>query len=96
MTNAILWVLAIMWHTKYQFLDRLLLSSWCNWTSNPYNYVYYPFVTINNDEKFVKVHQTVNQRCLIYHTGHGVIDGFNGQEAMNDDMKKLPKIRQPY
>ena len=58
---------------KYRFWDRFLPSSWCNPTSSPYSNGYYPFVSINNDGKFVEVHQTVSWRRLVYHTG--IIDG---------------------
>ena len=58
---------------KYKILDRFLPSGWTNPQSSPYSYGYYPFVSVNNDGRFVEVHQTVTLRRLVYRAG--VIDG---------------------
>ena len=57
---------------RYRFQDRFLPSSLSNPQSSPYSYGYYPFVSINNEGKFIEVHQTLTLRRLIYQSG--VID----------------------
>ena len=54
---------------KYRYIDRFLPSSLSNPQSSPYSFGYYPFVSINNDGKFIEVHQTLALRRLVYRVG---------------------------
>ena len=78
---------------KYRYIDRFLPSSMSNPQSTPYGYGYYPFVSINNDGKFIEVHQTLTLRRLVYQSG--VIDGETIQWSFKEcqyDMGYAPVV----
>ena len=68
---------------KYRYIERFLPSSMSNPQNSPYSYGYYPFVSINNEGKFIEVHQTLTLRRLVYQSG-----------AINEDTIQWSKIKE--